>query len=1198
VGRFLVSLLATASLLLVLSAGASAQTIVNASPDASGLQQRWLETWTTGGETGNNANIIQISALVQHPTNRTVTGLKIDDNWDGTDNTSTVATKSVTPERPNVNGGYGYSRVTFSYQFPVSGTGMSCGFLSGTRRTTKQVRIRAVLDNGALSPPSTSDINFTSTGQCTGPEDYAYIYQRSQTATSITPGQSVTFTYTGDDPDSLTGDNVFNGVRWRMRRLSDGFTTSSTVDCPNNGDNQPKNLTVEFPSRGRWVVEAETMDGQGLDGSGCDTADNAGRWWRLGSVDVNSAASSSPTISLNATRPQINGNTTVTATVGDPSDSGQGGVAEDIEWDLDGNTSNGVNGFEDTSLGDWLTGLTSAQKQRTINTTGMTPGLHTVRARVGDNGALGGADNIRRTNIGTTTFLVDHPPVINDQNRTTETGDPLNINLGAVDADGDTLSYTVTDPPDHGSLAGGTTGTPTYTSDSDYAGNDSFTVQISDGFGGTDTATISIRVDPQTSIDSGPTGTVDDRSASFDFSSPVPGATFECSLDGAAFDDCTEPVSFSDLSEGAHQFQVRAIAAGNTDPTPATRNWTVDAVPVVTITSGPDAETADTTATFEFSSTETGATQPQKLDCKLDGGDFRPCDSPYTYTDVDDGDHTFVVRATDAYGKTDTDEYDWKVDAVGSNTVIDDAPPARTGSTDAHLAFSSPDQDATFECKLDADLTWTACTSPQDFAGVSEGTHTFKVRAVDTANIPDPTPAQAKWTVDLTPPDSSFTSGPDGLTNDPTPTFEFKADEAGATFECNVDGGGWNACSSPITLPNQSDGSHTIEVRATDDVGNVEADADAASRTFEVDTQAPTSQITGGPAEGSRVSATTATLSFTSPDSDAHDFRCKLDGGPWTACNGVGSQTYNGLADGDHQFSVRAMDDAGNIEASPSQRSWIVDSTPPQTTIVSGPSGTVRQTDATFQLKADDADATFECSLDGAAFQACPANPTLTGLADGTHSLAARGVDELGNTDASPAVREWTVDTSTEAPPKSQDPRKKRKCTFVKNSPHCGDPYIRARASAAHPGRGKGSSFGKVVLKANGGGAPLDAVAFRVPSEVKASALKKGARIGQLQLFGFKKGKAIPIEANGTGLATADGPPRIAISKNARTVKITKLPAKVRRLRLSLASPSLRVESPVCGTKSWKATMVDLKGNVAEVSTAGDVHCPKGGGDR
>jgi hypothetical protein len=85
------------------------------------------------------------------------------------------------------------------------------------------------------------------------------------------------------------------------------------------------------------------------------------------------------------------------------------------------------------------------------------------------------------------------------------------------------------------------------------------------------------------------------------------------------------------------------------------------------------------------------------------------------------------------------------------------------------------------------------------------------------------------------------------------------------------------------------------------------------------------------------------------------------------------------------------------------------DTTPPNTTIVSGPSGTVKSRDATFTFSSTEPSSTFECSRDGAAFSACSSPWEYTGLANGSHTFKVRATDAAGNTDQSPASRTWKV---------------------------------------------------------------------------------------------------------------------------------------------------------------------------------------------
>jgi hypothetical protein len=75
-----------------------------------------------------------------------------------------------------------------------------------------------------------------------------------------------------------------------------------------------------------------------------------------------------------------------------------------------------------------------------------------------------------------------------------------------------------------------------------------------------------------------------------------------------------------------------------------------------------------------------------------------------------------------------------------------------------------------------------------------------------------------------------------------------------------------------------------------------------------------------------RTNNRTATFAFTSNDPTA-TFECSLDGGAFAACGS--GQSYPGLNEGAHTFAVRAVDPAGNVDATPATAAWTVDATPP-----------------------------------------------------------------------------------------------------------------------------------------------------------------------------------------------------------------------------------------------------------------------------
>src|SRR5207237_415554 len=141
-------------------------------------------------------------------------------------------------------------------------------------------------------------------------------------------------------------------------------------------------------------------------------------------------------------------------------------------------------------------------------------------------------------------------------------------------------------------------------------------------------------------------------------------------------------------------------------------------------------------------------------------------------------------------------------------------------------------------------------------------------------------------------------------------------------------------------------------------------------------------------------------------------FQCSLDGAAFTVC--ASPKSYTGLTAGWHVFRVRAVDRAGNVDASPETAYWYVnvatDTTPPETTITAQPSALTSPTGATFTFSSE-AGAKFACKLDAAGYTSCNSPTGLSGLKDGSHTFSVRATDAAGNTDQTAASFDWTVDT-------------------------------------------------------------------------------------------------------------------------------------------------------------------------------------------
>ncbi len=268
-------------------------------------------------------------------------------------------------------------------------------------------------------------------------------------------------------------------------------------------------------------------------------------------------------------------------------------------------------------------------------------------------------------------------------------------------------------------------------------------------------------VAPETYIKQGPSShdITTDRTPTFRFASNQNGSTFECSLDNGAYFACTSPYTTPVLSDGPHDFDVRATNNALTDMTPAHRHFFIDHdfVPDTLITNGPanGSTTADDTPTFTF---------------------------------------------------------------IGA-------------SWHHYWGYPSDNHATTFACSIDGGA-WFSCTSPYTTPSLTDGLHTFSVRATRDYRT-DPSPATRTFTIDRGIPETTITGGPtEGSTiPDATPEFTFTSNRAGSTFMCSVDGVSF-ACVSPVTTSALTEGQHTFMVAAT---SNGNTDPTAASRTFLVD---------------------------------------------------------------------------------------------------------------------------------------------------------------------------------------------------------------------------------------------------------------------------------------------------------------------------------------------------------------------------
>ena len=490
----------------------------------------------------------------------------------------------------------------------------------------------------------------------------------------------------------------------------------------------------------------------------------------------------------------------------------------------------------------------------------------------------------------------------------------------------------------------------------------------------------------------------------------------ECKLGSGSWDTCTSPFTFT-LADGTYTLQIRSVdKAGNVE-SPVSYTWVIDAnAPDTIIDNSPADPSGSPDPSFSFTGADpTGGTGVARLECKLDDDAYEDCTSPMSYAGLDDGSHTFLVRAYDGTANVDPTpaSYTWTVDTEAPVTTIGAKPDALTSAKSSFVAFSTSDDGTGVkesQCRIGS-AAFTTCTSPYSFSDLADGSYTFEVRTVDKYGRTESPPKSYTWTIDTTAPTVAIVTKPDDPALSDDATFTFSTTDANGIdgAECVIDGGTPAPCTSPADYDNLPDGNHTFAVHATDKAGNTSGDETYA---WTVDANAPTTTLTAKP--GALVSSGAARFEFSGDDgtgSGVAEFRCTIDTGAASVC--TNPVDLSGLSDGSHTFTVAARDGVGHDDASPETWTWVVDTTAPTVGITSKPSDPALSADGTFEWSATDANGVdqAECSIDGGTFTKCTSPQPYLGLPDGSHTFRVHATDDAGNTSGDETYT-WDVDAN------------------------------------------------------------------------------------------------------------------------------------------------------------------------------------------
>jgi large repetitive protein len=240
-------------------------------------------------------------------------------------------------------------------------------------------------------------------------------------------------------------------------------------------------------------------------------------------------------------------------------------------------------------------------------------------------------------------------------------------------------------------------------------------------------------------------------------------------------------------------------------------------------------------------------------------------------------------------------------------------PPALSASTNATFAFTDTNGAATFECRRDT-LAFTVCASPFGYSGLTDGLHSFDVRAVTTGG--PSAPVSTTWTVDTVRPTTpSLVRTATGTTGIPIAWTAATDLHGPITYDVFVGSGKVATTTGTTKTVNVPCGRNsTVGVEAMDAAGNRSLRGTVVVKGHPC---GPQTTISSGPR--GIVAGHSPVFRFRS--SVGHStFQCKLDRRAWRTCRSP--KTYKTLIKGRHTFRVRAITPGGVKDTTPAVRSW------------------------------------------------------------------------------------------------------------------------------------------------------------------------------------------------------------------------------------------------------------------------------------
>ncbi|XP_065918054.1 uncharacterized protein [Dysidea avara] len=352
-------------------------------------------------------------------------------------------------------------------------------------------------------------------------------------------------------------------------------------------------------------------------------------------------------------------------------------------------------------------------------------------------------------------------------------------------------------------------------------------------------------------------------------------------------------------------------------------------------------------------------------ECSLDGGTSESCSTGETFSGLSAGTHTIDAEFS-PNGVSQKPSLQFTV------TVADPTPTPKSAS----ISLSTRGRNATvtltatvpstFTCSLDGG-PYMQCQSGDTFYDLDCGNHTLDVRCSPVGSDQEFDLSTSDFIISC--PTSISLSGFVTVSGS-SATLTLSSSVSGS-FQCSLDGGDFESCSSGSVYTGLSVGSHMVEVIFTP-TGSSQMFSFDSPLQFEVSSTTVTTASASVSTSGDK-----ATITLTGDG----EFECMLDDGPFMTCES--GDMFTGLSDGEHMIKVR-FTATGSSQAVMLSRSFGF-------TISGGVTASASVStsgdNATITLTGD---GEFECMLDDGPFMTCESGDMFTGLSDGEHMIKVR----------------------------------------------------------------------------------------------------------------------------------------------------------------------------------------------------------------